>query len=270
MRIYPTDDVYDVWEETYVPRNDVFFITKKIFDKYNEKFLSTLIFKPSEFWQHGEYNTIQYNNFHAYWQLNKQMDYCIVAKPGWYEQLPEAMKNELLDEQIHFKSDAVFDKSLIITNNRWLGIGKEKRRSYFKTMLDKMDENRVTDLNAPLPDFLKEVVNTFSMKQGSNCFGLTLYCLTGDKWALEEWVYFENLQSVMDILGFKSINDKVKPDDIVVWYEGETPSHSAYCVGENMFLNKNNQLIWSPIKLVSLEDIDADFEGMTYKVYRKN
>ena len=75
-------------------------------------------------------------------------------------------------------------------------------------------------------------------------------------WTMEEMKYIE-------------ISEAPNEGDILIWYQDKEPFHAAVCVGDNLYLNKNSQMVWSPTKLVTLESIDNDFDDMIFKVFRQ-
>lgn len=63
MQIYPNQNVLEQWEQLYVPKRDIFFISEQLLKDNSEVFVETLNFERKQFFQHSEYNTLQYNNF---------------------------------------------------------------------------------------------------------------------------------------------------------------------------------------------------------------
>lgn len=257
------------WEESFVPYVDVLFISKELFDANMNHFIDTLIFNRKEFFSHNQYTTIQFNNFYGYWSLSKDIEYFIVAEQGWYERLDHKLQSNILKEQIKFNSYAAFNDSYLLTNEKWSSMSQTARHEYFKETIEYLDENIVLDAPKNLPAHIADVTNKFQLKAGSNCFGLTLYAMTKQKWILDEWVYAENLMKTMKLFGFDTIHDAPKQGDVLIWYQDGTPEHAATCIGNDLYFNKNSQMIWSPIKIVHLETIEKDFEGMNYKLFRR-
>lgn len=269
MEIFPSNDVLEQWEQIYVPDRDVFFVSKNLLEDNTESFLNTLVFERKLFFQHSEYNTLQYNNFYGYWNVNKEVEYCIVATPGWYEQLNSDMQLQIFEEQVKSQSYAVINNEYILTNKKWESMSGFERKDYFKSILKSLNDNKVIDVPETLPNYIKEIANTFSKRSGSNCFGVALYTITKNTLFLEEWVYADNLIWTMNQLKYKKVNTSPKAGDILIWYHDNAPFHAAICVGDDLYLNKNSQMIWSPIKIVGLATISGDFEGMGIKVFRQ-
>lgn len=270
MKIYPSNDVLASWEQIYVPNRDIFFISKKLLEENSELFLDTLNFERKQFFQHSEYNTLQYNNFYGYWNITKKFEYCIVAMPGWYEQLETDIQQKILEEQIESKSYSVINNEYILTNNKWDSMSTRERHEYFNSTLKTLNDKEVLDIPDMLPNYIKEVANTYSKLSGSNCFGVVLFTITKNSWFLNEWVYAENLMWTMEEMKYIEISEEPFEGDILVWYQDNEPFHAAVCVGDNLYLNKNSQMIWSPTKLVTLKTINNDFEDMIFKVFRQD
>ena len=74
---------------------------------------------------------------------------------------------------------------------------------------------------------------------------------------------------MMEKMKYIEVSEYPIEGDILVWYQGEEPFHAAICIADNLYLNKNSQMIWSPTKLVTLETIDNDFDDMIFKVIRQ-
>ncbi len=125
------------------------------------------------------------------------------------------------------------------------------------------------EIRDDLPEHVKAIANTYSALSGSNCFGVVLYTITKNSWSLNEWVYGENLMWTMEQLNYRETNNQPNAGDILIWYQDERAFHTAICVGDDLYLNKNSQMIWSPTKLVRLATIASDFEDMNHKVFSK-
>lgn len=269
MKIYPNHNVLEQWEQLYVPKRDIFFISEQLFQDNPEVFLETLNFKRKLFFQHSEYNTLHYNNFYGYWNIEKSLERCIVALPGWYERLNTDLQLKILNEQIKSKSYAVVDNAYVMTNKKWEVMTSQQRHDYFISTIETLNENEVLDIRDGLPEHVKALANTYSVLSGSNCFGVVLYTITKSTWFLNEWVYAENLIWTMEHLNYTETNNQPGEGDILIWYQDDIPFHAAICVGNDLYLNKNSQMIWSPTKLVNLTIITNDFEDMQYKVFSK-
>lgn len=148
-------------------------------------------------------------------------------------------------------------------------MSSQQRHDYFISTIRTLNENEVLDIIDGIPIHVKAVANTYSVLSGSNCFGVVLYTITKSTWFLNEWVYAENLIWTMQHLNYKETNNQPGEGDILIWYQDEMQFHAAICVGNDLYLNKNSQMIWSPTKLVNLHTIINDFEDMHYKVFSK-
>lgn len=268
MKIYPSNDVLTRWEKIYVPNNDIFFISKQFFTTHTEVLNNVLMFERKQYFQHSEYNTLKYNNFYGYWNLSKDIDYCIVTPQGWYESLDKQSQILLLEEQRKSKSFAVIENDYLLTNLKWERMSKSEKHDFFISVIDKLKDNIVLSVPTDLPEYLKQIANTYSYVQGNNCFGVVLFMITKNKWILNEWVYAENLLLVMNQKNYQEITTTPISGDVVIWYQNDEPFHAAVCIGHNLYLNKNSQMIWSPTKVVPFETIANDFSDMDYKVYR--
>ena len=175
----------------------------------------------------------------------------------------------MLEEQIRAKSFAVIDNDYILTNVKWASMSSGEKHEYFISIIDKLKDNVVLKAPTDLAGHLKQLANTYSVVHGSNCFGIALFMITKSKWTLNEWVYAENLITVMNQNKYKEVTTSPLNGDVVIWYQDDAPFHAAVCLGHDLYLNKNNQMIWSPTKVVSLETIVNDFSGMEYKAYRR-
>ncbi|MFA7589378.1 MAG: hypothetical protein WCY22_03360 [Acholeplasmataceae bacterium] len=285
IEIKPTKTTIESWIETLIPKGDL-FLWYGPYPAFKQN--GYLVIPKEEFLQHPEYTQIAMNNAYQYWLFDKKaLSYIIIAEADWVFKLPEAEQKELFKQQITLNrglivptpnglklepkfQNAILTKKLVLTNELFYSLPKQIKEEIVINIAKDFDEWESYKSTFISDRHLLEIVNTFAIEEGINCFSTTLYAITEDLFIFKQWVHPETFINKLTESGYKLVDkmDFLKKDILVIKQKGKI-IHAAYTIGNNVFLNKNGQMKFNPIKIVDLEYLQQQFTGEII-CYRKN
>ncbi len=290
MNIKPTADVLTSWIESYVPKKDFFFISLEAMKK-GVNFSDALIMPINEFYNHNTYGQISYLNSYEYWNI-KNAHYVVIAESEWIEQLSEADRAFILNEQIQCERGLVLPASFIqdisqippyyVQNNQvvlqrsmWEKLSHSCKEQLLTLMVyEWWDKGDCEDIPNFLPDFLKPFANTFGVHQGANCLAAVLFAISEGKqqWFIHEWVHQHTFIEKLNYYQYEKIcTENLQEGDVLVWIdEKDIIQHAAYHIGQNLFFNKHGQTIFDPWKLLKKEHLYNKWAPFKPVVYRRH
>lgn len=291
--IQPTFDNINHWIKTFVPENDLFFLTENKLACFKEYLSNVLVIPQEEFFEHSSYNQIQLVNSYEYYNISKEaIKYILVTPSNWVNNLPANKKNDLFHIQkevgrglIYPISDLSVDTStlkeniielngdgfLVIHRALWQELSHIIKEELIKEIAQQWEDWTcyVYPNNAPL--YLKKFANTFPSTAGSNCLSAVLFAITQQEWMIFEWIHPRTFIQSLKNANYKLINcQDIRAGDAVIWENSDgLIQHASFCIGDNLFFNKNGQTFFNAWKIVDLTDLKEHWDSYNMKIFRK-
>lgn len=292
MNMVPSHEHLKSWINQYVPEKDLFFIKEEDLFVIENYLTDVLIIPKNEFFEHSSYNYIQLVNSYEYWNINDDIQFVIVAQPGWFNQLPNEMKkilnarqveinrglvlplpslpesNPLIENHIVIKNDQVY---IVLQSQMWTSLTEQLKAELLKKYAQEWDswDGCVVPQNAPI--HIKKFANTFPHTAGSNCLSATLFAVTQQEWMIHEWVHPKTFEESIKRAGYFIHDGDFRENDIVAWVNAEgVIQHASYCIGDYLFFNKNGQTFFNPWKIVEWSKLNEKWQRFTTRIYRRN
>ena len=290
MQIKPTKDVLDDWIENYVPIRDLFFLSQEP-STFNIDLRDVLVIPEEEFFGHYNYvyKQLHYLNSYTYW-IKSDVQYVIVAKKNWIEQLPSDQKKLILQEQVKCQrglvfpitfienitsvpSDYIIEGQIIIQRAMWEQWNRSCKEQFLLTMVHEWwDDGECEPLPPFIENFLVPFANKFGTVQGANCLASVLYAVSQgtQKWFIYEWIHQNTfLEKLQQYHYLEILDENLQPKDVVVWKDSKgIIQHAAYHLGDNYFFNKHGQTMFNPWKILLKERLYKEWEQLTPVTYR--
>ncbi|GGE63554.1 hypothetical protein [Priestia taiwanensis] len=244
-----------------------------------------------EFVEHSSYTTIELVNRYVYWNIAKDTHYTIVAQPDWIIKLPINKKKDLFNIQLEVGRGLVFPLAILdnptVIPKEYIIESKEGvffvvQYMMWKELPYRVKEQLITEypqqwenwtsraVPTNIPLHLHKYANTFSSEEGSNCLAATLFAVTGQEWIIYEWLHPQAFMNGLKHAGYSVVKDEPSEDDVIVWQDEDgNIQHASYCVGNNLFFNKNGQMIFNPWKIVHWEEVSEAWKRYSMSIYRR-
>ncbi|MEO4052583.1 hypothetical protein [Solibacillus sp. CAU 1738] len=287
MQIKPSKEVLHSWIDSYVPKKDLFFLSKENLN--HEMDLTNVLLMPiDEFENHSTYKQLNYVNSYEYWNI-KNEEYVIIAEKDWIESIPTKTRQLILNSQIQHErglvipasfidnienipSDYVMNNHVVIQRAMWERLSVECKEQLLTTMVyEWWDKGECEESPLDLDDFLKPFVNTFSDVQGANCLAAVLFAISNgeQEWFIYEWIHQKTFLEKLKQYDYEeSSSEELKKGDVVVWLDvNDIIQHAAYYIGDNCFFNKHGQTIFNPWKILSKELLFKEWSHFRYSTY---
>lgn len=121
------------------------------------------------------------------------------------------------------------------------------------------------------------LINTFTGCNGPNCFAFTLMNLEKEDarriHIAQSWIVGDEFLSSLESYEYKKVSSRntVDSEDVLVWFNNDTPVHGCYAINETVLLNKNGQTMFHPYQCQSVHKVLDDWFNKGFKliIYRK-
>jgi hypothetical protein len=290
ITIQPTNDQMEKWIAEYVPNKDIFFIREEELVKFEDYLHDILIIPRTEFSDHSSYAKVEFANCYRYWDISKDAKIVIVAHSDWITKLPVQKKQELFVIQEEVERGLVFPLALLsdptVVPREYIVEGKESssfvvQYAMWNALPYTMKEQVINEytkqwyswtgyaIPANIAPHLRKYANTFSTSEGSNCLAAVLFAITEQEWIIHEWIHPQTFMNGLKQAGYLIVDDEVRNGDVVVWKDVDgNVQHGSYCVGNQLFFNKNGQTIFNPWQIVQWEEVREEWKAYNMSVYR--
>ncbi len=89
----------------------------------------------------------------------------------------------------------------------------------------------------------------------------------------QSWIVGVEFLSSLKSYGYKKVSGRntVDSEDVLVWFNNDTPVHGCYAINETLLLNKNGQTMFHPYQCQSVHNVLDDWsnKGVKLMIYRK-
>ncbi|MCM3356821.1 hypothetical protein [Psychrobacillus sp. MER TA 171] len=292
MNMIPSNEHFKSWINQYVPEKDLFFIKEEDLFILELYLTEVLIIPKNEFYEHSSYNYIQLVNSYEYWNIDDDIQFVIVAEPDWFNKLPNEKKKilnarqvdinrglvlplpslpesiSLIENHIVIKNDQVY---IVLQSQMWTSLTEQLKAEFLKEYAQEWDSWDGCVVPPTAPIHIKNFANTFPHSAGSNCLSATLYAVTQQEWMIHEWVHQKTFEEGIKRAGYYIHDGAFQETDIVAWVNAEgVIQHASYCLGDNLFFNKNGQTFFNPWKIVEWSKLNEEWQRFTTRIYRRN
>ncbi|MEK5037564.1 hypothetical protein [Sporosarcina sp. FSL K6-3457] len=295
VQIQPLQEQIDVWIEKHVPEKDLFFLKEQDLTLF-KSYLQGALVMPRDELRYSSYNQIQWVNSYTTWNISKDFQFVIVAQPDWIMTL-ELPDRELLFRMqyeagrglifplTYFSETAKLPKEyiinaddeqvIIIQKNMWMKLPISYQEEAIKAYAQQYDDWTSTEIPANIPAHLRKYANTFSTTAGANCLAAVLYAVSTNperqEWIINEWIFQNTFTEGVKNAGYSLTDKEFQKGDVVVWENEEgVTQHASYCIGNQLFFNKNGQTFFNPWKIVTWDELQEEWKRFTPCVYRKS
>lgn len=289
--IQPSNDQIKSWIEKYVPEKDMFFIDKENLPLFEGEISRALLIPKAEFLNHATYKQIQLVNSYEYWNLSKEVEFMIVANANWITELAPAKKEKLLQIQVNMNRGLIFPlsyfsggslplkdnivkteegESVVVCANLWEKLAFSTKAQVLKKYAQQWDDWVSEEASVHLSAMIKKYANTFPIAAGSNCLSATLFAISQQEWMIHEWVHPQTFKEMLRRTHRLIETEELIEGDVAVWEtdEGQV-QHASFHVGNQLFFNKNGQTFFNPWKIISFDELQAEWRQYPLKLYRQ-
>lgn len=285
IKIMPDDAILNLWINEFKFSFDVFYLTENSIGLFQNHLEDTAIHTKKELLKHTLGNDIKYINHYEFWLMKPEATHFIIVQKGWFESLPAELKFKLLKMQSELGRGLIYPEELlahpkfydytlinktILTSSLVDHMTHHEKEEILRYGVEAEEDNIVIGVKKNIPDHIKEVANSFSTVNGSNCFGSTLFAITGQEKYLPEWVHQGQFLEVLREEGYRQVSGENRLEDVIVWKDDNgMVRHACYYLGNGLYFNKSGQKIFNPWKIVSWRELDDDWGHYSYTIYRK-
>lgn len=289
--IQPSNDQIKSWIEKYIPEKDMFFIDKENLPLFEGEISRALLIPKAEFLNHATYKQIQLVNSYEYWNLSKEVEFVIVASANWITELAPAKKEKLLQIQVNMNRGLIFPlsyfsggslplkdnivkteegESVVVCANLWEKLAFSTKAQVLKKYAQQWDDWVSEEASVHLSAMIKKYANTFPIAAGSNCLSATLFAISQQEWLIHEWVHPQTFKEMLRRTHRLIETEELIEGDVAVWEtdEGQV-QHASFHVGNQLFFNKNGQTFFNPWKIISFDELQAEWRQYSLEIYRQ-
>ena len=285
LTIQPTEETLSHWIEHLVPELDVWYRDDSALDL---DLSGCMVMPRADYLKHPAFRDIRYVNAYLHWQMPSTVSRIIVSGPEWVTRLDNADRTTLLEHQVALKRGLVIPlsfldnvpavmrpyvtgDSVVLCQALWHGLPVPIQRTIVLREQRRWDDLQCHPVPADLAAHIRAVANTFGHEDGANCLGTTAFCVTGEAWMRDHWMYQAPFLDIITRNGYRPAPDVApEPDDIVTFEVDGSVVHAAFCVGDDRFLNKNGQSRFNPIRIVDWATLSADWASATCVTWRRH
>jgi hypothetical protein len=274
------------WEDRYIPNYDFFYFENP---EHAKSLLQSkgLIFPRDELASNSQLNTLDNLTTFTPWKVDKKAKYVAVINNEEFSKLDNKNRKEIFYLQWKLGRGQIWDlevleqfqdhppfvlddysflteegEKVIIQKPLWIQLStkfKERLLKYIANLF--IDEDKIlinlSEIKEHFP-LLEPYINSFSSKNGPNCFASVLGALEKNEstrnWIINQWVQPKTFFLNLDIQGYKEIaritdSDQltVKSTDVIVWLSSdEIPVHTCFVLNNKTVFNKNGQMMFNP------------------------
>lgn len=108
---------------------------------------------------------------------------------------------------------------------------------------------------------LQRLIDTFSFKNGPNCFAAVATAVTKNQAYKDQWMQGEDLLLILERAEYSPVDTtEYKQGDVFVWFnQHKHPIHAAYVLTGNYVFNKHGQTMFNPWQILKIEDVLASW-----------
>ena len=163
----------------------------------------------------------------------------------------------------------IVDAHIVLCHAVWDRLSDSTRRTLLLHEQRRWDDIECFPVPPGIPPHIRSIANTFGHMEGSNCLGTTAYCITGELWMRNFWMFQPAFLDIITRHGYVPIAVSApEPGDVVTFTSDGTLVHAAYCLDHERFLNKNGHSSFNPFCIVDWTRLIADWPDMITTVYR--
>ena len=295
IQIQPLQEQIDNWIENHVPEKDLFFLKEQDLNTFENYLQGTLVMSRDEL-RHSSYNQIQWVNSYTTWNISKDFQFVIIAQPDWILTLALQEREVLFRIQYeagrglvfplsYFSRQAALPKEYIINVNdeqviviqkdMWMKLPTFYQEEAIQAYAQGYDDWTSTEIPANIPAHLRKYANTFSTTAGANCLAAVLYAVSMNperqEWIINEWIFQNTFIEGLKYAGYSPTDKEFEKGDVVAWVnEDGVIQHATYCMGNQLFFNKNGQTFFNPWKIVTWDELQEEWKRFTPCVYQKS
>lgn len=295
IQLHPTKEQIASWITEYVPEKDFFFMKEEDLSCFKNYLNEVLVIPKDEFFNHASYRKIQLANSYEYWNISKEIEYVIVTQCDWINKLKPKEIEILLLLQIEVGRGLIVSTKLIsdlriipkkyivkkeeelhvvIQHDMWKKLPNAAREQIIKSYALEWDSWDSIEVPIGVPMHIKKFANTFATYAGANCLAATLYAIStspiNQEWIIHEWIHQQTFIKGIESAGYVRSNEEFQDGDVVTWInEAGIIQHASYCLGNNLFFNKNGQTFFNPWKIVHWDVLKEEWERYSVQIYRE-
>lgn len=277
------DETLTYWDEHLIPDLDVWHWDD---DPLAFGLSGCLVMSREDYVKHPTFQDIRYVNAFLQWKIPSEVSHVIISGPTWITHLPSEDRSRILQKQVALgrglimplsflegvpKSVQSFiaDEHIVLCHASWDRLPESTRRMLLLHEQRRWDDIECLPVPPDIPPHIRIIANTFGHVEGSNCLGTTAYCITGEAWMREFWMFQPAFLDIITRHGYSPIAVAIpEPGDVVTFTSDEILVHAAYCLDHDRFLNKNGQSSFNPVRVVDRAGLTADWPDAITTIYR--
>jgi hypothetical protein len=285
--------ILDKWSQNFVPDFDLFYFENK------PDFLPS--FKIDEL--DKSFFTLDIKTSFLTWSVDKKAHYISHVPNEQFLALPSDAKENTWREQKRLNRGLVFTEEeflnllkgvdqgeinqslkllqqvgnlVAIQGVNWRELSKKVRN----TILLNYADDWIEEIALPkeeikflqkLPPVLFSYLNSFSEKNGPNCFAAVAAAITNSTSYILQWMQQDSfMKRLTENQYYQSENKIIEPADVLVWFNTDNlPVHTAYVLSNEIAFNKHGQTMFNPWQAIRSKELMNAWKDYEYKIYRK-
>ncbi|MFC7373069.1 hypothetical protein ACFQPF_15620 [Fictibacillus iocasae] len=292
IEIRPSQETLEKWIKSFVPENDLFFLSEQELTSLEEYLHTVLVIPREEFKAHHSFNQIQLANSYEYWNISKDVPYVLVAPKDWITTLPAEKKTHLFHMQMKngrgliyplptsFILPSEINEYVIESDNQphlvlqraiWEELSYPIKSALMTEIARQWETWSCCEYPEHAPFYLKKFANTFPSHSGSNCLSAVLFAITQQEWMIHEWVHHQTFIMRLKQASYSlTSSEELVQGDIAIWENRQgVIQHAAYHIGDELFFNKSGQTFFNPWKIVDFAELKENWNECKISIYRK-
>jgi hypothetical protein len=284
QRVHPSPDTLDYWADHLLPDLDAWYWD----DGEPAVDLTGCVVMPrADYLQHPTFRAIPYVNAYLHWQMPREVTHVVVSGPAWISSLTAERRRHVLGKQVKLHRGLVFPRShfdelpdalhayafsdhVVLSHAAWEVVPNRIRQLALLKEQARWDDTQCFEIPDNTPAHIRAIANTFGTREGANCLATTAYCVTGEPWVRDLWMFQPAFRDLIARHGYRPVPDvsPVTKDVVTFEVDGEIV-HAAWCVGQDRFLSKNGQSRFNPIRIIDWARLEADWHNATLVIFRR-
>lgn len=283
------------WEDKFIPNCNYFYFE----DAEHARSLlqsKAFIISRDEFASNLQLNTLDTSTAFTPWKVDRKAKYVAVINNDDFSGIDSKNKKEIFYLQWRFGRGQIWDlevleqfqnqppflldeysfsteegEKILIQKSLWNQFSTKCKEDFLKYVANLfIDEDTIlVNLFETIDQYplLEPYINSFSSKNGPNCFASVLGALEDNQstrdWIIKQWVQPNTFLINLDLHGYKEatrITDlgqlSVNSRDVIVWLSSdEVPLHACFVLNNKTVFNKNGQMMFNPWQVLSIEKV---------------
>jgi hypothetical protein len=241
----------------------------------------------ADYLAHSTFQDILYVNAYLHWQMPPEVTRLIVSGPDWIARLGAEVRRRVLERQVALRRGLVFPRDsfatlpdaleafvvgndVVLCHAAWDALPDDLRRQVLLREQARWDDVACFPAPDDAPEHIRAIANTFGQPDGANCLSTTAYCVTGQAWLRDLWLFQPAFRDLIARHGYLPAPDcSPCPDDVVTFEVEDVIIHAAYCLGDDRFINKNGQSRFNPIRIVDWAMLRAGWPEAAVVTHRR-